>query len=59
MHCPTCIIAVLMSERQDPDLEFCPQCRVIKQDRDELYKRNNRKEPESQKNNPKGQQVPE
>ena len=39
MKCPTCIdIALVMSDRQGVEIDYCPQCRGVWLDRGELDK---------------------
>lgn len=38
MSCPTCNVALVMSERQGIEIDYCPQCRGIWLDRGELDK---------------------
>jgi uncharacterized protein len=39
MHCPTCpSTALVMTERQGVEIDYCPQCRGIWLDRGELDK---------------------
>ena len=47
MLCPSCRIALVMSERQGIEIDYCPQCRGVWLDRGELDKiieRNEREE---------------
>lgn len=38
MHCPVCNVALVMSERQGVEIDYCPQCRGVWLDRGELDK---------------------
>lgn len=38
MTCPHCAVALVMSERQGIEIDYCPQCRGIWLDRGELDK---------------------
>ena len=38
MNCPQCNIALVMSERQGVEIDYCPQCRGVWLDRGELDK---------------------
>lgn len=38
MNCPTCKIALLISERQGIEIDYCQQCRGVWLDRGELDK---------------------
>ena len=38
MNCPSCIVPLVMSERQGIEIDYCPQCRGIWLDRGELDK---------------------
>jgi Zn-finger nucleic acid-binding protein len=38
MLCPTCKVALNMSERQGIEIDYCPQCRGVWLDRGELDK---------------------
>lgn len=38
MDCPTCKVALVMSDRQGIEIDYCPQCRGIWLDRGELDK---------------------
>ncbi|MBX9455698.1 MAG: zf-TFIIB domain-containing protein [Rhizobium sp.] len=38
MLCPTCRVALVMSERSGIEIDYCPQCRGIWLDRGELDK---------------------
>ncbi len=38
MNCPVCNIALVMSERQGVEIDYCPQCRGVWLDRGELDK---------------------
>ena len=38
MNCPTCIVPLVMSDRQGIEIDYCPQCRGIWLDRGELDK---------------------
>ena len=38
MNCPICQVALLMTERQGIEIDYCPQCRGIWLDRGELDK---------------------
>ena len=38
MNCPVCTIALVMSERQGVEIDYCPTCRGIWLDRGELDK---------------------
>ena len=38
MHCPTCHVPLVMSDRQGIEIDYCPQCRGVWLDRGELDK---------------------
>jgi Zn-finger nucleic acid-binding protein len=38
MACPTCGVALVMSERQGVEIDYCPSCRGVWLDRGELDK---------------------
>jgi len=38
MNCPNCNVALVMSERQGIEIDYCPNCRGIWLDRGELDK---------------------
>jgi Zn-finger nucleic acid-binding protein len=38
MNCPVCNVALLLSERQGVEIDYCPKCRGIWLDRGELDK---------------------
>ena len=38
MPCPTCNVALVMSDRQGVEIDYCPQCRGVWLDRGELDK---------------------
>jgi Zn-finger nucleic acid-binding protein len=38
MKCPSCNIDLLIADRQDVEIDFCPQCRGVWLDRGELDK---------------------
>lgn len=38
MPCPVCRVALVMSERQGVEIDYCPQCRGVWLDRGELDK---------------------
>jgi Zn-finger nucleic acid-binding protein len=38
MPCPACKVALVMSERQGVEIDYCPQCRGVWLDRGELDK---------------------
>ena len=38
MTCPVCAVALTMSERQNVEIDYCPQCRGVWLDRGELDK---------------------
>lgn len=38
MPCPVCKVALVMSERQGVEIDYCPQCRGVWLDRGELDK---------------------
>lgn len=38
MVCPSCRVALVMSERQGVEIDYCPQCRGVWLDRGELDK---------------------
>jgi len=38
MNCPTCNVALQMTERQGVEIDYCPQCRGVWLDRGELDK---------------------
>ena len=38
MNCPRCQVALMISDRQGIEIDFCPQCRGVWLDRGELDK---------------------
>lgn len=38
MNCPVCAVPLVMSERQNVEIDYCPQCRGVWLDRGELDK---------------------
>ena len=38
MKCPVCSVDLMMSERQEIEIDYCPQCRGVWLDRGELDK---------------------
>lgn len=38
MSCPVCTVALVISERQGIEIDYCPQCRGVWLDRGELDK---------------------
>lgn len=38
MNCPVCNVALLLSERQGIEIDYCPKCRGVWLDRGELDK---------------------
>ena len=38
MNCPLCSVALVISERQSIEIDYCPQCRGVWLDRGELDK---------------------
>lgn len=38
MNCPVCSVALVMSDRQGIEIDYCPQCRGVWLDRGELDK---------------------
>ncbi len=38
MNCPQCSVALVMSDRQGVEIDYCPQCRGVWLDRGELDK---------------------
>lgn len=38
MNCPSCNVALVMSERQGIEIDYCPNCRGVWLDRGELDK---------------------
>jgi Zn-finger nucleic acid-binding protein len=38
MSCPVCKVALVMSDRQGVEIDYCPQCRGVWLDRGELDK---------------------
>ncbi len=38
MKCPVCAVALVMSERQNIEIDYCPECRGVWLDRGELDK---------------------
>lgn len=38
MNCPQCNVALVMTERQGVEIDYCPQCRGVWLDRGELDK---------------------
>ena len=38
MNCPICIIPMLISQRQEVEIDYCPQCHGVWLDRGELDK---------------------
>ncbi|MDS0116436.1 zf-TFIIB domain-containing protein, partial [Enterobacter hormaechei subsp. steigerwaltii] len=49
MHCPVCKeVLLVMSERQNVEIDYCPQCRGVWLDRGELDKIIERSQQEEQ-----------
>lgn len=48
MACPLCSVALVMSERQGIEIDYCPQCRGVWLDRGELDKIIERSAPPAQ-----------
>jgi Zn-finger nucleic acid-binding protein len=48
MNCPICHVALVISEKQGIEIDYCPQCRGIWLDRGELDKIIERSTPEGQ-----------
>ena len=48
MNCPVCNVALVMSEKQGVEIDYCPKCRGIWLDRGELDKIIERSTPEGQ-----------
>ena len=59
MPCPVCKVALVMSERQGVEIDYCPQCRGVWLDRGELDKIVERAAGESQAAAPPPQQQPQ
>jgi len=38
MKCPTCLVDLIISERKNIEIDFCPKCRGVWLDRGELDK---------------------
>jgi Zn-finger nucleic acid-binding protein len=57
MNCPVCSVPLVMSERQNVEIDYCPQCRGVWLDRGELDKIIERAGSEQQKTAPP-QQAP-
>lgn len=38
LHCPVCRVALVMTDRQNIEIDYCPQCRGVWLDRGELDK---------------------
>ena len=38
MNCPICIVPLVVTERQNVEIDYCPQCRGVWLDRGELDK---------------------
>jgi len=38
MNCPVCNVLLTMTERQNVEIDYCPQCRAVWLDRGELDK---------------------
>ncbi len=55
MNCPICNLALVMSERQGIEIDYCPQCRGIWLDRGELDKIIERSAGENQPQAPRGE----
>ena len=47
MQCPVCRTGLAMSERQEIEIDYCPQCRGVWLDRGELDKIIERSQPEA------------
>ena len=47
MQCPVCAVPLTMSERQNVEIDYCPQCRGVWLDRGELDKIIERAAPEA------------
>ena len=48
MNCPVCNVALVMSEKQGVEIDYCPKCRGVWLDRGELDKIIERSTPEGQ-----------
>ena len=49
MNCPICNVALVISDKQGIEIDYCPQCRGIWLDRGELDKILERSTPDGQK----------
>jgi Zn-finger nucleic acid-binding protein len=57
MNCPVCNIALVMSEKQGVEIDYCPTCRGVWLDRGELDKIIERSAPDGQNRNYASDQV--
>ena len=48
MNCPVCNVALVMSDKQGVEIDYCPKCRGVWLDRGELDKIIERSTPEGQ-----------
>lgn len=48
MNCPICNVALVMSEKQGVEIDYCPKCRGVWLDRGELDKIIERSAPDGQ-----------
>lgn len=48
MNCPVCNVALVMSEKQGVEIDYCPKCRGVWLDRGELDKIIERSTPDGQ-----------
>jgi len=51
MNCPICNVALIMSEKQGVEIDYCPTCRGVWLDRGELDKIIERSKPDGQNRN--------
>lgn len=58
MMCPSCRVALVMSERQGIEIDYCPQCRGVWLDRGELDKIIERSVPTQAQAQPQPQAQP-
>ncbi len=57
MSCPVCTVALVISERQGIEIDYCPQCRGVWLDRgelDKLIERSTQPVPQFQERQPSG-----
>jgi uncharacterized protein len=59
MPCPVCKVALVMSDRQGVEIDYCPQCRGVWLDRGELDKIIERSNAQSAAPPPKGGPQPD